>query len=180
MPELSTGDLGRCESICGTRVHPTHQSHASYAVRMTARSKAALAALAVLALCAACTQDRHSLPARLPTDVPFAYHLQTEPGGDGALLEGTLDLQDGCLVVLPSWEGFDEELPPVVPVLPIAVTSWDGTTLEVNGESSAVGDSISLGGGYRQVEGDWFVPEGCPPISEQPDEANYFGVGVFS
>lgn len=147
---------------------------------MTARSTAALAALGALVLCGACSQDRHSLPHPLPTDVPFAYHLQTESGGDGALLEGTLDLQDGCLVVLPSWEGFDEELPPFVPVLPISVTSWDGTTLEVNGERAAVGETISLGGGSRQVAGDWFVPDGCPPISEAPDEANYFGVGVFS
>ncbi len=139
----------------------------------------AAAVWGALLLCGACAQGRESLPFPLPTDVPFAYHLQTESGGDGALLEGTLDLQYGCLVVLPSWEGFDEELPPVVPVLPIAVTSWDGTTLEVNGESAAVGEPISLGGGFRQTTDDeWFVPEGCPPLAEGADEENYFGVGV--
>ncbi|GAB2610360.1 hypothetical protein GCM10027067_22230 [Pseudactinotalea suaedae] len=133
-----------------------------------------------LTLCAACSQaQRPSLPSPLPTDVPYAYHLQTESGGDGALLEGTLALQDGCLVVLRSYEGLDDDLPPVVPVLPIAVTTWDGTTLTINGESAAVGELISVGGGYRPETGDWFVPDGCPALDESPDGANYFGVGIY-
>lgn len=61
----------------------------------------ALVGAGLLALVAGCSAGEHRLPDPLPTDVPFAYHLQTESGGDGALLEGTLELMDGCLLVLP-------------------------------------------------------------------------------
>jgi hypothetical protein len=139
------------------------------------RSTAAgAAALGALALCGACSQG-HSLPSPLPTDVPYAYHLQTEPGGSGALLEGTLELQDGCLVVLPSYEGVDDDLPPAVPVLPIAVTTWDGTTLAVDGEATAVGEEITLGGGSHAEPTDAaFVPQTCPTGGDD----RYFIVGI--
>lgn len=133
----------------------------------------AFALTAAVALCAGCALvGRHSLPHPLPTDVPFAYHLQTQAGRDGAPLEGTLELQDGCLVVMPMYEGMEE---PVVPVVPIASASWDGTTLTLNGESTAVGEQISLGGGYdAEPPDDAFVPEGCPPAATD----RYFTVGL--
>lgn len=115
------------------------------------------------------------LPDPLPTDVPFAYHLQTVSGSGGAGLEGVLELRDGCLVVIPTYEGATEPAEPVVPVLPIAVTTWDGTTLTVGQESAEVGSPISLGGGYHDtpVEGA-FVPDGCPVAAVE----GYLTVGI--
>lgn len=143
-----------------------------------ARTRAAVALVAAAALCSGCAlQDRVTLPVPLPTDVPFAYHLQTESGGDGALLEGTLELQDGCLVVLTSYEGL-EDLPPEVPVLPIAVTTWDGTTLTVEGEATDVGDEIALGGGFSASPGSaGYVPDSCH--TEDDDDGRYFYVGIY-
>lgn len=126
-------------------------------------------------LCAACSRGPQ-LPADLPTDVPYAYHLQTVAGGDGAELVGTLEMLDGCLVVIPEGGGIVQPADPVVPILPIAVVDWDATTLEVNGERAAVGDRISLGGGYSTTRADAdFVPAGCPPASDE----NTFFVGIF-
>lgn len=138
------------------------------------RGRRALCALAVLALSGGCAgPEAHRLPDPLPTDVPFAYHLQTTSGSDGALLEGTLELRDGCLVVLPEYEGMEA---PVVPVVPIAVSSWDGTTFTVNGESADLGESIALGGGYHDGSGAdlHFLPAGCP----EAESDGYFTVGI--
>src|SRR5690606_5971341 len=85
------------------------------------------------------------------------------PVGTAPELEGTLDLQDGCLVVLPAHDGTQE---PVVPVVPVVATTWDGTTLTVNASSAAVGEEISLGGGFHARPPDGaFVPESCPPAT---------------
>lgn len=112
------------------------------------------------------------LPDPLPTDVPYAYHLQTERGGSDALLEGTLELVDDCLVVVPSFEGWEE---PVVPVLPIASTTWDGERLTVSGERAAIGGSISLGGGYTdRADVADFLPAPCPTGGDD----RYFVVGL--
>jgi len=120
---------------------------------------AVVAAAAALPLVGCADGTPSSLPDPLPTDVPYAYHLQTESGSDGALLEGILELQDGCLVVIPEYEGMDD---PVVPVIPIAATTWDGTTLSVDGVTADLGERIALGGGYHGQPGeDSFVPEGC-------------------
>lgn len=131
-------------------------------MRRTTASPALAIALACLAAGCGGAGDR-PLPEPLPTDVPFAYHTQTQPGGDGALLEGTLELQDGCLVVLPIHDGTQE---PVVPVVPVVATTWDGTTLTVNASSAAVGEEISLGGGFHARPPDGaVVPECCPPAT---------------
>lgn len=140
------------------------------------RPTRAVAVSGAVLLCVACGEASPSLPAELPTDVPYAYHLQTVEGSDLAQLEGTLDLLDDCLVVMPEYEGVDEPVDPVVPILPIAVVEWDGTTLEVNGERAAVGDRISLGGGYAAQPPDGaFVPPSCPTGGDE----RYFTIGIL-
>lgn len=112
------------------------------------------------------------MPETLPTDAEFAYSTSLEPGEDDGLLAGTVELLDGCLVIVPDGGG-----DPVVPVLPIAVTTFDGTELVVDDTITDIGRSLMLPGGPRtDVEDDWVVPEACP----EPDGERklYFSVNL--
>lgn len=96
-------------------------------------------------------------------------------GSAGALLQGTLAIQDGCLVVIPSNEGAPGITEPVVPVIPISVTTWDGTTLVVGDATATIGSEIALGGGFSEAPpDDAFVPQSCP----SPTVDGYFTVGI--
>lgn len=75
--------------------------------------------------------------------------------GDGALLEGTLTVEDGCVYVTDitgtRW----------LPVFSEDRVGWDGETLSAAGGAFVDGDPISLAGGVL-VEGAsaWEPPEG--------------------
>lgn len=107
-----------------------------------------LAAL-VLTGCAAAqaTQIDPDGPAAAPkvgSTVVFAdglltYERTKVEGGyisNAALTTGTISLENGCLLVGGA---------PMV--FPADISSWDGTTLTVNGQGFVVGDAITAGGG---------------------------------
>lgn len=78
-----------------------------------------------------------------------------------ALFWGTLQLADGCLVVV------DEYGRAVVPVFKAGVTTWDGEVLTRAGERYELGDEISMGGGTSSAsDPDLVVPESCPADAE--------------
>ncbi len=86
-------------------------------------------------------------------------------GGDSALLAGTADILDGCLVVVPADATGDQQ-----PYVPIFATSDERTQL------LADGDSVELGGGEGSSTPDpsWNYPSACPDggpfwIVAQPD-----------
>ncbi|GAA3799786.1 hypothetical protein GCM10022273_08250 [Cellulomonas soli] len=86
-----------------------------------------------------------------------AFVDDTSEGGDSALLEGTLALDSGCLTVVSTLDGSR-----VLPVFRQAAVAWDGTTLQVDGGSYVVGDTISLSGGYSpQPVSAAYVPADC-------------------
>jgi hypothetical protein len=92
------------------------------------------------------------------------YESSTPLGeGDGALLDGTLENQESCLVVRTP----DGRL--VVPVFPAAESTWDDgeQRLTVGETGYRVGDSVSLGGGYLDAAPTaGTLPEGCADSDE--------------
>jgi hypothetical protein len=74
-----------------------------------------------------------------------AEHVATyEPsgdGGDGALLEGTVLVVDGCLVVKQDVGGR------YLPFFPAGEVEWSDGSLRYGGRSYWDGDAIALGGG---------------------------------
>jgi len=92
------------------------------------------------------------------------YDWSSSDVGMQALLEGTLELRDGCLVVNPSWDN----TPPdtfVVPVLPRKYTSWDASrkVLTFGGVDYEMGDAIAAGGGWGPPTSDTEIPSTCEP-----------------
>jgi hypothetical protein len=87
---------------------------------------------------------------------PVAYVTPSNDGGDGALLEGTVQMSDSCVVIV------DELGQTWLPIFQRPRTTWDGTTLTYNGRPYTDGGSISLGGGYNDqpLEAD-YAPQGC-------------------
>lgn len=75
-----------------------------------------------------------------------------------ALFWGTLQLTDGCLVVVGEYGRV------VVPVFKSGATTWDGAVLTNAGQRYELGDPISMGGGGAWDESipDLVVPESCP------------------
>lgn len=87
---------------------------------------------------------------------PVAYVTPSTDGGDDALLEGTLQVSDSCVVIV------DASGQALLPVFQRPRTTWDGTTLTYNGKPYTDGSTISLGGGYNDepLAAD-YAPEGC-------------------
>lgn len=132
------------------------------------RGAVAPAVYAVAAACGvalSCTACGEVDPPAADPGSPAASYLRTGPWGegDGALLEGTLDLADGCVVVA----GPDGTVR--VPVLPTDFR-WDpdAQTLSAFGVSLTIGEAVSLGGGAagnpRALGG--HVPETCAPSED--------------
>lgn len=111
----------------------------------------------VVALSAACAIGLAGCTAAsLPTSGPLAAYPSPE-GGMDALLEGTLRLQNGCLVITGDpgvW----------VPYFPAGSASWDGEVLRWNERDYRDGDQISIGGGEVGIGPDAYTPEGCTGI----------------
>jgi hypothetical protein len=74
-------------------------------------------------------------------------------GGDGALLEGTVRLEDGCLFVEAS---ADERF---LAYFPDDEVEWSGRGLRYGGSTYGSGDSIALGGGTSSATRP--VPSDC-------------------
>lgn len=86
----------------------------------------------------------------------LAYTEVSVAGGDSALVDGTLALDGGCLIVVAA----DQSR--VIPIFKRTEVSWDGTRLEWSGNTWTVGDTVSLEGGFvdRPEDGD-YVPSKC-------------------
>ncbi|RKN69085.1 hypothetical protein D7252_16870 [Microbacterium sp. CGR2] len=93
-----------------------------------------------------------------PEPEPLAVYSRTGYGMD-ALLEGTLRVVDGCVVVGSG------ESPTTIPMFPSDDAAWDAETDELiwKGERYGDGDPISLGGGSVGTEGieGSYLPEAC-------------------
>jgi hypothetical protein len=104
-----------------------------------------LAAVLALAL-SGCSAGAAAAPSPTATEIPMftdgllTYERVEQPGGGYvsmlALFTGTLTFENGCLRV-----GGDPFL------FPADLTTWDGTTLTVDGLEFEVGDSMAAGGG---------------------------------
>ncbi|WP_182113426.1 MULTISPECIES: hypothetical protein [unclassified Actinotalea] len=75
---------------------------------------------------------------------PVAYVTPSSDGGDSALLEGTVQVSDSCVVIA------DEFGQTWLPIFQRPRTTWDGTTLTYNRRPYTDGSSISLGGGFNE------------------------------
>ena len=108
----------------------------------------------------------------LPTSGPVAMSsLEPSEAGNMALLEGRLAVDEGCLQVV----GRDGSA--AVPVLPAALTSWDGDLLTWDGKDYALGDTISLSGGGTTSNAlsdpqEYYVPDAC--AGRAVFQVNYF------
>ncbi|MDN4490309.1 hypothetical protein QQX13_05640 [Demequina sp. SYSU T00068] len=96
-------------------------------------------------------------------DSPVArYDWDPADGGDSALMEGTLELIDGCLCIVGAGET-DGLI--TVPVFSRSLTSWDADSrvLTYAGRDYALGDPVSAGGGWGPPTSAMTIPEACEP-----------------
>ena len=112
-----------------------------------ARARTAVVGMMVLALTAGCGG---SSPAPAPTDVAV-YDPSGGPGGFAALLAGTLERVDGCVVVRDDSTGI--RVADSVPVFPRGV-HWDGDALVVGGTKYRLGEHVEFGGGVLAEVGE--------------------------
>ena len=136
--------------------------------------RAAVLALAVLPLTGCAAGGSDPVPGSTTADLPFATYERTGEGGDSALLTGTLELRDGCVVVAA--EVADPEVAdpvvadPVVPVLP-DTARWDAVeqVVAIEGREFAIGSVVAWGGGFTT---------GPPAVARRPaacpQDAEYF------
>ncbi len=117
----------------------------------------ALATSVILAGCATGTGDLDA------SDSPVARY-DWEPGSAAmaALMEGTLQLRDGCLYIVGTGDTAEVT---VVPVLTRALASWDAEaqTLTYAGTTYALGDDVAAGGGWGPPSEDATIPDACVP-----------------
>lgn len=127
---------------------------------MTRRSTLASAAALLTVLAVAGCAGNGDLDAE---DSPVArYEWQPGSGANQALMEGTLELRDGCLYIVGSG---DTEGLTVVPVLTRALASWDSETetLTYAGQDYAMGDEVAAGGGWGEPNDEMTLPDACEP-----------------
>lgn len=124
----------------------------------------ALAAGALVILIAGCGQDAGGDESGDldSADSPVARYDWNGGAAMQALLEGTLEIRDGCLVVVPSWENMPPDTS-VVAAFPRKYTSWDGTrqVLTYSGVDYRMGDAIAAGGGWVQPTDSTIIPPTC-------------------
>ena len=95
-----------------------------------------------------------SVGAGLDKGGPVAYVEDVSGSGMDALLDGTLEVRDTCIVVLR--EGHS-----TLPVFEKPRTAWDGTTLSYEGRSFVDGAPIRLGGGEVDPSVADYLPAEC-------------------
>jgi hypothetical protein len=110
----------------------------------------------VLAGCAGGTGDLDA------PDSPVARYTWDGGAAMDALLEGTLEVRDGCLVVNLAYDPYL----PTVAVFPRKYTSWDAATqtLTYAGIDYAMGDAIWAGGGGAAEIPEEGFPAACEPF----------------
>lgn len=120
-----------------------------------------LAASALVMLVAGCAQEPGDIDS---ADTPVAQYDWSEGAAMQALLEGTLELRDGCLVVIQTASDASSDAV-VVPVFPRKYASWDSArdVLAFNGVDYGMGDSIAAGGGWVDPTEDMDIPGACEP-----------------
>ncbi|MCB2413976.1 hypothetical protein LGT39_14085 [Demequina sp. TTPB684] len=99
-------------------------------------------------------------------DSPVAhYDWNPQDGGMDALLEGTLELRDGCLVVNPTWDDADTA---VLAVFPRSFAAWDNadSVLSYDGRDYEIGDFVWAGGGFVTAPTSAVIPASCESASE--------------
>ncbi len=112
-------------------------------------------------LLAGCSHDPGGLEA---SDSPVAHYDWSEDSGMQALLEGKLEMRNGCLVVMMPGSGASNDTF-VVPVFPRKYVSWDAgrEMLTFNGVEYEMGDEIAAGGGWVPPTDDMEFPTTCEP-----------------
>ena len=118
----------------------------------------ALVAVAALAL-AGCSHDIGDLD---DADSPIARYDWDSSAAMEALLEGKLELRNGCLVVNLSYDPYL----PVVAIFPRAYTAWDAeaSVLTYSGHEYRMGDAVSAGGGGAEAIPNEGFPAACEPF----------------
>lgn len=86
---------------------------------------------------------------------PVAYVEERSDEGMDALLEGTVEVSDSCVLVR---DEFDQTW---LPVFQRPRTTWDGTTLTYGGNRYTDGSRIRLGGGGIDAQSADYVPGEC-------------------
>ena len=120
-----------------------------------------VATIALLAGCGRGAEGGQSGSLDSP-DSPVARYDWDGGAAMQALLEGTLEMRDGCLVVRPSWDDVAADTY-VLPAFPRTYTSWDGArdVLTYNGEDYRMGDQIAAGGGWVTPTEGTVIPPTC-------------------
>jgi hypothetical protein len=107
-----------------------------------------LAALLAVGLSACSTSDAPR------SDV--ATYEPAGPGGDAALLMGTLSSDGGCVTLI------DDSGEVWLPVFP-ENASWTDDSVSVGGRDHVIGEPVELGGGGgSRIDPEWSIPDGCP------------------
>ncbi|MCJ7827309.1 MAG: hypothetical protein MUP36_03625 [Demequinaceae bacterium] len=80
-----------------------------------------------------------------------------------ALLEGTLAIHSGCLVVVP-----DELGDAIIVAFPRSLVEWDASTgvLTYGGVEYRIGDHVSMGGGGLETNASIDMPEACVALNQ--------------
>jgi hypothetical protein len=129
----------------------------------------AAANLLLLALVAACgDDDRADVDSGSNGNGPVVAHPAGGSGGNGALIEGSLTMSSGCLLV--------SEFPVIWPY----GTTWDAEARAVrlsDGQVVALGDRVSGGGGYPYLSD--LGTEFAEPLADCPTK-NYEEVAMFN
>ena len=119
-----------------------------------------LCAVAIALLLTGCAPDRAD---RESPDGPVALYDWNDGAAVQALLEGTLEMRDGCLVVKPAWDAPPDAF--VVPAFPRKYAVWDATreVLTFGGVDYEMGDAIAAGGGWGPPSDETDLPSACEP-----------------
>lgn len=118
---------------------------------------ATVAASLALAGCGSATGDLDA------PDSPVArYDWDPSSGGNDALMAGTLELVDGCVVIVGTG---DADGLSTVPVFTRQLAAWDADAevLTYAGVDYPMGTEVAAGGGWGEPTADMVIPEACEP-----------------
>ncbi|MFP7697034.1 hypothetical protein [Trueperella sp. LYQ143] len=100
------------------------------------------------------------------TDTAISTYAGSYQGvGDGALLEGTLKVLDGCLIVINKDGGL------TIPIFPSDDTRTENGKLISGDKIFSVGQKVSLGGGFLHM--DDAVSSSCQSLAKSSNASNF-------